>query len=334
VFDIAERGLFMPVLRLAIVAMLSYAYFAQGQDIGTVKDFLTKGWAKAENGLVISWHFKSEHPTLSQITIYDTRGRQLTHLRLLSIVPEAASAYVYDVSARPAGIIAVAAVYASKADAKKVRPASALLIFDFDGRLLSFFSLAPSRDIERLEVDEESNIWTLTSIADEDTNPANSFMIVEYTANGDVTKQLLSRNLFPLHAESLRGNSQIGFAAIGYDSMGLWFWLPGSTDFVSVPRDGGSPSLMKTGLPEKDSAGPANIVRTKSGELVAQFRGDIERGPHLYYAWSPSTKLWTRFKPGGCDGAWLIGTDENRQVYLKQNATTPTAADICVDGTK
>ncbi len=79
---------------------------------------------------------------------------------------------------RPGGLVAVGPSYLSKLGARSVRPASALLLFNLEGKLLSFFALEPWRDIERLELDDESNVWTLTSNAEEGQDPARYSMLV------------------------------------------------------------------------------------------------------------------------------------------------------------
>jgi hypothetical protein len=306
----------------ALVFLLGLSH-AQAQVVGSIQDFKTGGWAKAENGLILSWRLKSEDAAESQVSISDGQGRLITSLKLLKIVPSAASAFVYDVSARPGEIIAVAADYVSREGSHSVRPASALLLFNFDGTLRSFFSLAPWRGIERLEIDEQSNIWTLTSIAEDGRDPAKYSMLVEYAISGDVIKQPLPRNLFPLHAEEIQGNRSIGFAHMGYDSGGVWFWLPGSTDLVIIPRSGDNPTIVRTGLPEREPVEvETNLVREESGDLVGQFReGPMAR--NAYYRWSPSTKSWTALQPGECNGGWLVGNEGRGLVYIK--GSTPRA---------
>lgn len=290
---------------------------AQAQVVGSIQDFKTRGWAKAEDGLILSWQLKSEDATERQVSISDGQGRLITSLKLLKIVPSAASAWVYDVSARPGGFIAVAADYVSKEGSQRLRPASALLLFNFDGTLLSFFSLAPWRAIERLEIDDQSNIWTLTSIAEEGKDPAKCSMLVEYTPNGDVVKELLARNLFPLHAGEIQGNSTIGFTHMGYDRAGLWFWLPGSEVFVTIPSSGGEPKIVKTGLPGGDVFEvQTNMTREESGDLVGQFR-EGPMGRDAYYRWSPSTKSWIASQAGECNGGWLVGNEGRGLVYIK-----------------
>lgn len=302
------------------------------QKIETIHNFSAKGWAKAENGLIIFWHSMPKDVTGKDVELFDKWGRAITSLRVLGLVPDATTVAIYDVSARPGRIIAVSAVYASKE--RGVRPASALLIFDFRGSLLSFFAMAPWRHILRLEVDEDSNIWALNENAEQGKDPAESSMVTEYTTQGTVLKELLPRNLFPSHTDRIHGGGKVGFAAIGYDPTGMWFWLPGSTDLATA-LSGGQLVTTKTGLPNGDAKEyPVNLVRQgPENRLVAEFREGENPRPS-YYWWSQSAKSWTRFKPGECDGGWLIGTDGNDQVYLRQAAATPSDTEICLSGTQ
>jgi hypothetical protein len=64
---------------------------------------------KAENGLIISWNDVSNDVDEQQVKLYNQAGRLLTSLAVLRPAQkEARSVSIYDVSARPGGIIAVA----------------------------------------------------------------------------------------------------------------------------------------------------------------------------------------------------------------------------------
>jgi hypothetical protein len=274
-----------------------------------------RGW-KAEGGLVLSWRALSRDPTANQIDILDRKSRPVVSLNVLRPVPDAAEVSVYDVSARRGQMIAVAAVYRSKYP-KMIRPAAALLIFDFNGELLSTFALEPSREISRLEIDDNLNVWTLTSHSD-DKDPSQVPMVVEYDSSGKIARELLARSTFPLHARSIREDPSIGGLSSGHDSGVFWFWLPGSTELVTIRTYDGTTAVEKTNLPQV-SAVPLRISRDASGNVMAEFRGKASvngsRQP-AYYLWSPSTKVWTRSKPSGCEGHSLIDVDGKEQVYI------------------
>jgi hypothetical protein len=297
------------------------------QNIGTI-DYMQKGWMKSENGLIISWQVGSKDSTAEQVRIFDRQGHPITSLNVLRLVPDAQRVSIYDVSARQGRAIAVSAVYTNKEGNRRVRPAAALLLFDLNGRLLSFFSLAPSREILRLAVDEDSNVWTLAAHAD-DKDPATMPMVVEYTVDGGIAKELLTRNAFPFDAAEIRESAAIGRSSMGYEGGSLWFWLPGSTDLVTIHPEGAT-STMKTGMPrgvEGQYEIPVSVFRETSGNVVAEFREghDTAKLGFAYYTWSPSNS-WTRFKPGICDGDWLIGVSDKEQVYVGQG---PNRNNIC-----
>jgi hypothetical protein len=140
-------------------------------------------------------------------------------LNVLEPIEGATSVSVYDVSARPGNLIAVAAVYVKETG---TFPVSALLYFDFGGKLLAVYALDPSRAIRFLALDERSHLWTLTTSAG-DQDPAEAPLIVEYDQKGRPVRELLTRDAFPLHAEMIEESPEIGAAALGYDSGVLWF---------------------------------------------------------------------------------------------------------------
>jgi hypothetical protein len=196
--------------------------------------------------------------------------------------------------------------------------------------LLRQFLLTPNVEVERLAVDDKSNIWTLTEFADTNVDPSTVSMVVEYTAEGKIARELLTRNMFPFHASDLREGPEIGAAAMGYDAGVVWFWLPGSTDFVSITTSDGKIAMVKTQLPKRagHNAVPLSIVREPSGNLVAQVGQNDEQGKRVitHYMWSPAT-AWLLFKPTKCEGFRLIGVGDKGQIYHSYEADR---TDICV----
>ena len=285
--------------------------------------------SKSENGLFLTWG-----PTIAtdaktkQIEISDEEGHTIAALKVLRLVPDAESVSIYDVSAR-GNLIAVAAVFASKG-APKTRPTATLLIFNFSGQLLSAQALEPSRQIARLAVDDNSNIWTLTNHAYPKADPSKVPMVVEYTADGKIAREMLPRNLFPFHASNLRQDTETGAPAMGYGAGAVWFWLPGSTDLVTISTSSGQVAMTKTQLPTKAgrNAVPTKITRDSSGKLIAQVGESDDQGGRVaaQYTWSP-TGGWSQFKPGQCEGGVLMGVREEEQVYRVMQGTR---TNICV----
>jgi hypothetical protein len=273
--------------------------------------------SKSENGLALSWGPAiATDPNANQIEISDEQGHTLATLKVLRLVPDAQSVSVYDVSARR-NLIAVAAVFASK-EAPKIRPAATLLIFNLSGQLLSAQALEPSHQIERLAVDDNSNIWTLTSHAYPNADPSKAPMVVEYSVDGKITREILPRSLFPFHASDLRQDIEMGAPAMGYGAGMVWFWLPGSTDLVTISSTSGEVAMTKTQLPTKAgrNAVPTRIARDSSGKLIAQVGEHDDQGKRVaaHYTWSP-TAGWERFRPGQCEGGVFMGVREEEQVY-------------------
>ncbi len=318
--------------RCATFVIVCTACYIHAQNIGTLENTRLKG-IKSENRLIISWRPTSSDSNAKQVEVFDEQGHPITSLHVLRCVPEAGRVSISDVSARLGGMIAVAAVF-RKAGTRHLRPVPTLLVFDFKGQLSSGFSLVPSREIYRIEVDQGFNVWTMTAHAD-NKDPSTVPMIVEYNSKGVVSKELLTRNKFPFHAQWTQDNPAIGKAFMGYDSGGLWFWLPGSTELVTISAEGGRSTIVKTELPKHDGRDGGvliSIVRDASGKMVGQLREVGENGALKisYYTWSAITG-WLRLEPVSCDGGLLIGASEKGLLYLQyQGASAADRVSICM----
>jgi hypothetical protein len=285
---------------------------------------------KAENGLIISWVVLSAEVDVSklsdaeagevgQVDIFDEHGQPTASFNVFRPVEGARSISILDVSARPGGPTAVAATYVGK-EREQIVPS--LLLYDVNGRLDSAFALPPTRSILKLVVDESLNIWTLTENLDE-TDPQAVPMLVEYSAEGAVIREELPRSLLWSHGVAPKEGMYTGRITMGYDAGVVWIWLPGSTDLVTISTSDGKVSIVQTGLPKRDKykEDPVDVAREPSGDVVAVVREDRqsgeggEDGKLAYYAWSPSTKVWSRFKPGSCDGERLLGVGNAGQIY-------------------
>jgi len=269
---------------------------------------------KLENGLLISWLGLSTDAAANQVEIFDVGGRMLTNLHVLGLVPEAAGVSVYDVSARLGQTIALGAVFRKKGAPE--RPADTLLVFDFGGKLTSAFSLEPSREISRIAIDAGSNIWTLTMHSGE-RDPSKVPMVVEYDRSGNTEGEVLTRGMFPLQADIQQENSNIGSVGSGFESGVFWFWLPGLTELVTIQTSNGASAITNTGLPGANMV-PMQVVRQRSGHLIAEIHGSVENGSPgipLYYVWS-TTKSWARFDAAACGGHRLLGTDGEQVVFF------------------
>ena len=301
---------------------------AAAQIRGRIEDRPPKSWVKADNGFLISWKRGIvKDSTGSQIFVFDTQGGTVLKFETLALVPDAKTVSIYDVSVRAPQMVAVAAVY-GKGDGTP--NADTLLYFDFKGNLRSAFALEPSREIAALEIDEDLNVWTVTE-SSSGKSPSQVPMVVVYDANG-VKKELLKRDSFPRHALSNDENPEIGSVASGYESGIFWFWLPGSTDLVTISTKDGSVARAQTGLPPTEPGStqswPLLITRESSGALVAQMgEGRPNTKAHLaHYSWSPETSKWSAFAPGVCRLDRLVGVHNDEQLYVTPDSTNSICA--------
>jgi hypothetical protein len=269
---------------------------------------------KAENGLIIGWQSQLENRETAQIDVYDKEARLLASLSPLRHVPEAKRATVHDVSALPQHIIAVAVAYRKSEDTV---PATSLLYYDFSGKLLLALALEPSREISCLTIDARSNVWTLTMGAG-GRNPSDVPMVVVYGPTGTVVKEMLKRADFPAHAKVTLENETIGVPTLGHGADLVWFWLPGSTDLVSIKTDGFSVERTSTSLPQRSPREvPLKMVRSDSGSLLAEImskQDDQHRGEFGFFVRSATTKHWERFDPP-CVNCLLIGADDGNALF-------------------
>jgi hypothetical protein len=330
--------------RYASLVVIVSATIIHAQSIGTLKhaDSKLPRTTKAENGLIISWTDVSaevdvsalgdaEAAQVGQVNIFDEHGQPTTSFNVLRPVEGAGSVSIWDVSARPGGPIAVAAVYTSK-EGDRIIPAASLMLFDSNGRLQSAYALSDFREIRKLAVDESSNIWTLTQNFHEG-DPSAVPMVVEYSAEGAVVREELPRSLLWSQGIPPTEGMYSGRITMGSDAGVVWIWLPGSTDLVTISGNDGNATIVQTGLPkrEKYKEDPLDIAREPSRNVVGVFREDGDGGQSelAYYAWSPSTKVWSRFKPGPCDGERLLGIGNAGQIY---EGFGDREADICAFG--
>lgn len=316
---------------LTILLLFCVGRYSYTQNIRTLSDSNFQR-IKSENGLILTWQLLCSDFSASQINVFSEEGQPILSLNVLRLVPDALRVSIYDVSARPGREIAIAAVY-RKAGKPYVLPVPTLLIFDFNGRLLSAFKLGNSHAVERLEIDDKSNIWTVTTYSGH-KNPSTVPMVVEYTSEGMVAQELLTRDKFPFHAEAIRTGREIGSVFAGYGSGEMWFWLPGSTELVTISTGDGGSRIVKTQLPHSTggaSEHPLAIVRDGPDRIVAQF-GEIEGNkPHRvsYYTWSDSGG-WLSFDPGPCVGGLLIGAGERGLVYMQPQSAPARRTTLCV----
>jgi len=315
------------------VLMILASVCGYSQNIGIIERSVENPprTIKPENGLIISWMSGIVNDsTVDQVEIFDERGHKTIGLNVLRPVQEAKDVSIYDITARPDSRIAVAAVYTSIGNDAHLHITNSLLLFDFSGHLSRVFSLKPPLGVRKLSIDEKGNIWTLTD-NDGDKDPATVPLIVEYSPEAKIKKEVLTRAEFPTHAGILKENLETGRISMGYDSGVLSVWLPGSTDYITVSTGDSKATVTKTQMPKRANYTEvplSRFIRETSGDLVAEFRED---GPNdaidlAYFRWSASKRSWSQFKPGGCEGERLEGFSGGRQIYLNYR---DERTDIC-----
>lgn len=298
---------------LAGLVMLALNHSALAQQVHIPSAYSA---VKVENGLVIGWKATSKDPAERQVDLYDRDGRLLLGLAPLRFVPEAQSAGISDVSGLPGQVVVVAAVF-SKGDS--FVPAASLLYFDFQGRLLLSLALAPSREVKRVTVDTESNVWTLTEGAG-GQNPADVPMVVGYKLSGKPFKELFKRSEFPLHASLTQENADVGVPGFGHTSNRIWFWLPGSTDLVTFKPDGTSIKQETTSLPrESPHESTMKALLTDEGSVVVEIIGDQNpgRGRLGFFSKPASSARWKSFDATCVNPCLLVGVEKGTLLFAK-----------------
>ena len=144
-------------------------------------------------------------------------------------------------------------------------------------------------------------------------------MVVEYDSAGTKVRELLKRSDFPAHAGQNIETAENGTIGFGYDHGSIWFWLPDSTDFVTIKTQDGSITKTKTGLPQGSPNEAPIAIFLDSGVLYAQILGKRraeDSGKWGYFSWAAATKSWSRLEPEGCvEHHRLVGFDLGKSIF-------------------
>ena len=280
---------------------------------------------RVENGFVLLWkgHFAERN---QQIEVYSLDGKQITSFGVLGIVPDATRVSLWDVAASR-DRIAVAAVFAKASSVQ-----SMLLLFDMQGKLQSAFALPPSRGIEMLDFDDQSNLWTVT-LSQGDKDAAAVPMIVEYDASGRQLRTFLTRDLFPPHSKTVQINAKSGHPNGGFDSGMFWFWLPVSNDLVTVQTATGELHRYSTGWPALEArAFPFTMFKASGTRFLLDTRDPSAResgngASTRFYSWSPGED-WTALpaRQGCFENGVVLGFHEGAPVLVD-----PASHEICTE---
>jgi hypothetical protein len=282
---------------------------------------------KVSRGYIVGWEVGSNAQHIAdQIRIYDRRGTPVTRISMLPLVPEATGMDINDVAISPTGVIVVAATYSA---GPGTLPSSVLLYFDLHGQLQSAVGLLPSRQITKLVVDEESNVWTLTE-STTGKDPSTVPMLVEYDSSGHVVRELLKRSQFPADADIV--HADIGMVGFGYVNGAVWFWTPASQDLVTVDVHNGSFTRVHTGMPNKSPAETPMGTHRDGDTLVSLILG----APKLYspgtwgiFRWSP-TQGWSKIEPVECQKQKILLRDMENGKGIFARSSQDRGMDVCM----
>ncbi|MBZ5497689.1 MAG: hypothetical protein LAP85_14905 [Acidobacteriia bacterium] len=215
---------------------------------------------KLTNGFFVTWGHNSR-----KIEVFDRNGSSVARIDVLGSFPGFNAVGIYDASVQPDRAIVVAAVVQNRQQEKALQVKSTLLYYDWHGKLTQAVSVNPS--IERLEVDEDGNVWALLN-GDGDAGPAKSPVIAVF--KGDrIVNSFLNWTYFPHHADGIEeGPKAEGAPGFGITQDGVWFWLPGY-DVFSLDRDGGNLTRIPMNLPKPKGAQPGFVHY--NGTLATAF---------------------------------------------------------------
>lgn len=253
---------------------------------------------KVENGYVVVWRLRTENRDEDQVGVFTRFGSKLLSLNPLRSVADARSVSIHDVSVGPTGLVAVAAVFVDS----RQRPAASLLLYSSTGGLVHAFRMDPDKEIRKVEVDPQEEIWAFGMGAG-GKDPATVSLLVNYDREGNVMEQFLPRSAFPLDAQVVEeGPGSGGEVSFGLADGKLWFWLPASRKLGTISRDGTGLRVFDTGLPYLPGfAGPSGRVETvvlrsywiPPGRLLATARfHDESSGRSEIYEWVQATTSW------------------------------------------
>lgn len=311
--------------RLVMITVFCLATLSNAQVFAHLDSVFN--FFKIDRGYILGWEVgtNSQH-VADQIRVYDEQGHLITKISLLPLVAEATAMDIDDVAVSPSGTIVVAATYSR---GPGTFPSSILACLDLTGKLRSAVALLPSRQIAKLAIDEESNVWTLTESATR-KDPTTVPLLVEYDSAGNVLRELLKRSQFPAEAEINR--EDIGFVGFGYESGRVWSWSPGSQDLVTVNVSSGAFTKVHTGLP-KESPMETSMGTYRDGEnIVSLILGkpdSYSRGTWGIFRWSHARQRWSKIQPVACgqQNALMRYLENGKGVFAQR---TPSGGmDLC-----
>jgi hypothetical protein len=253
---------------------------------------------KVENDRVISWQLNARSDDGDQIDIFNSSGGPFLSLNPLRAVDGSKLISISDVAVGASGTI-VAAVDAVSSDG---RIAPCLLVYGATGQLLHAFGLPAHREVMRVELDENDEIWAL-GVGTVFDDPSEVPVIFAYDTTGNIVHEFLRRSQFPKEIPlTQEGPSHGGNVSFGLAADKVWFFLPASGQLVIVKRDGSSTQIVNTGLPNPaDGASSNPPVRAlcthasllPSGRFLLQMNFETKSSVrNELFEWDTSEREW------------------------------------------
>lgn len=276
---------------------------------------------KAENGRLLAWRAMVKNRRQDQVRVFDRSGTAVRTLRPMANVPDAATSTIWDVSAGPTGLVAVAGDFADSSG----RVAASLLLYNPDGSLARAFSLPAEREIRKLAIDGQDTIWAL-GMGSGTRDPKSVSFIVAYDRQGNVVKQLIPRSDFPADSAVLQEGPAVGgFASFGLRGDSIWFWLPSARELVTVNKDGSGMRTAKTALPAA-SEGASDVTSSyvyastlsPSGHFLAEVVSDRtpEKPLIRIYEWNGAAWRALPSTAGSEESVQFAGVGKNDEMAL------------------
>jgi hypothetical protein len=269
-----------------------------------------------------------------QVEVFNKTGARVLSLDILSAVPDAQGATIFDVAASREGRIAIAADFVGTG--KQLPPS--LLVYGPEGGLERAVALAPEREIAYLALDSDGSIWAMGSGAG-DSYPAIIPTVTRYNAAGNEEGSFFPRSMFPRDARALvEGPNVGGWASFGLTKDAFWFLLPASRKVVVARKEDGS-VLRSVSFSPPPWTGPSDYshgTRTflapraalVSGHLVIQAAYRTSRGSYrtAIFALDLAANTWQRLpRPDVASPIqWLVGAEGDDLVFLGRPTIAPS----------
>jgi hypothetical protein len=290
---------------------------------------------KVENGWVLFWVPTTSDSSLDQVELFTPFGEKILSLKPLLAVQGSKRSAIWDVSAGPSGLVAVAAQFMDS----QGRGTGSLLLYNASGELIGDWPVPGGNDIFRLEVDQDDSIWAIgMGIFGKNGNDPSTVeappLLLHIGPDGNILSELTTQPQFRLqNSVEIIKDGDLD-ASLGITGDRVWFYLPGLQELLTLGRDGGNLKIVNTGVPVPPSGGPFRDTEIRhasylaDGTLLAQvdfFSPNARYSSSNLYAWSHQTNRWTALQEDEIDwqGTSFLGVEGNRLAVLNGKTVCP-----------